>query len=637
MKKILAIFILCFSLVFYFGCGNLLSPQYRVFRNFENAKACNFEYGLINGSEYIKAYECVAEDNFISYILHANKNRRFIYDLENNIEYYEGYKNDYVTKLSFNLNPNSKVISLYQYMSRLKYTEGEKCDIITAKFNILKMSTDSLEIQSLGMTRDEIKQVFSDCYIRIYIREGKVEEMRIFPNYSITKDVYLKYTIYEYGDFIEEDIVLKDSYTNIDDYDDYMKNVNDDQALNMFPNRAPNGASLCIDYNPYIVPVQTKEFDIKGTLNNPGNYNSDITISSQNYLGDIDLDVPGAYEVVITIEVEGERVSDILKLYVIEEKELSATLIHDKFAQSSKQFSFDKYLGLAYDKSLYIYDYDNLNNEHLFDIKGRFSSYYYKDNYLYVSSNEDYQNYYDDYDKFYSYITKINLDTFEIEEQVRINRYISNIIVDKYGNIVFSKGGMKNYIFEMYNMETKAFTLISSNEDEVYNNDAVLLYDEVHERIIYISTKQADSPILFRYDKNTNNYRYVEVLDHIFGPDIYNKLSCYRENEVIFGDRIFDFSKIKNNYYKFYNLSDLYYGFEKSKIGGICDNIALVALRTDDKYIIGVMDTITFSQTNIIIENIDVANSLLNDIHYYDGNIYIYDDINNKLWCVEYK
>lgn len=640
MKKILIVFIVFFNLFFCVGCKEVSNPLHKEFRNFEDAKAGRLEVSVQNGIYSQKVYDCAFKDNLIEFTYPNRKYDRVIYDVKKGIEYYEGYECNYSAK-------NKKIINgrpliLERYMSKFSYEEADDSSSITAKFNIIKMTKDSLGLEFFGSDLNEIRKVYTDCWISIILKEGKVKEIKIYPNYEEYEFTYISYYIFEYGDQINIDIALKDNYDEFTNYNDFVAAVEEGRSFSLYPDISPKGYYIKLKEKKFVLSTTAKKHEISFYVAERGaglveDVYSSERVDLKEHFKDIDFSVPGTHERLFVYEYEGEKLADFITIHIVEEKEVTASAVASKLPNSQKQFFYENYLGLVFSNSLYLYDLNDMSENHSFDIMGNYKSYYFKDDCLYVASYEKINNN-DAEDDYISYITKINLNTFEVEKQFSIDRYVSEMVVDKYGNIIFSKGAGDQVTFEMYNASKEKLEYIENNESKDYCKNAVLLYDEVNERINYLSTQTKDSSRIFEYDSEMGNYKYVNELENTFCSSYNYALNYTKNNQIISNDCYHNFNDSKNNCHKFYSL---FYNYDNQFINAttatINDNLAMIGRRYNKEYLVGIIDTQTYGQTNVIIKGIELNSDSISELHYYNGNIYLYDGFDKKLWVAEYK
>lgn len=634
MKKIIIMFILFLNVFLCVGCKNVLNPLHKEFRNFERATAAKLEVGAMVQGTYTKIYDCSFEDDLIEFTYPHRKYNRVIYDVRNGIEYYEGYECNYSAKNNEIL--NGRLLLLEKNMSNFSYKEEIHLSSITAKFNIIKMTKDSLGLDALGSDLDEIRRTYTDCRITINIISGKVKEIKIYPNYKEYETTYITYKVLEYGNQISTDIVLKEYYDEFTNYDEFLTAVENSAALTISPEVSAKGRYISLSNKTHIVTTNDNDFQISFRVFEKDIYYGETyrsqSVNGKNYFKDIDFSVPGTYERLFVYEYDGEKLAEFVTIHIVEEKEIKATKLSDFMPNSQEQFFFDNYFALANKITLHLYDLDNISEKHTFNIKGLYSCYYANDSYLYVAGYEKVNNTGNE-DDYISYITKINLNTFEIEKQFTIDRYISKMVVDKYDNIIFSKGTGEQVTFEMYNANKEKLEYIGNDDSKNYFKNTVLIYDEKNERISYISNKYYHSSKLFEYDSSIENYKYVSEINIGSCTKEGSALNYVKGNEAIFFNCYHNFNDKVSGCHGFI----MYFDSAPAKTGTISDDVFMLGRKNEKKYIIGVMDTKTYTEAYVSISGINLYTDLISEIHYHNGNIYLYDRVDRNLWVAEYK
>lgn len=632
MKKNFMFFILLLSVFVFVGCKDLDSPLHQELRNFEKAKAARMEITINNGIYYKKGYDCAFTGDLVEFTYPNRQYERVIYDVRNGIEYYEGYECSYSAKNKRII--DSRALVLEKYMSKFSYEEGAASSYITAKFNIIKMVKDSVDFDLFDNDLYQIRKVYTDCWIKIFFKEGKVKEIKIYPNYDEYEYTYISYQIYEYGDQINRDITLKDNYEEFSNYDKFLEAIEEDRNFSLYPDVSLNGHYIELNKKVFVFSTTAKKHEISFHVGELGAgivgdvYDTE-EVDLKEHFKDIDFSVPGTYEKLFVYEYEGEKLADFITIHIVEESEIKATKFADDMPNSQEQFFFDNYLGLAYKITLYLYDLDDISEKHTFNIVGLYSSYYAKDNYLYVAGYEKVNENGNEED-YISYITKINVDTFEIEKQFTIDRYVSNMVVDKYDNIIFSKGNGEHVTFEMYNASKDKLEFIGNDDSTDYSKNAILSYDKENEIIRYINNNSETK--VFEYDSSINNYKYVNKVS----VGSFSLIEYVKDSQIIFSQYYYDFNE-KKQYY-FLSLKDTYTNTFTGNSGTINEGLVIIGSRSNNKnYSLAVIDTETYSQANVTITGINLYTELISKIHYYNGKIYLYDKIDKKVWVAEYK
>lgn len=636
MKKNLLFLLFCFIIsILLIGCSKKMPQQYKDFQKFENSKTCFFEIGVVVNDSYTSLIECVLKNNLIEMQIDSEKNVKLVYDTKNNKEYYNGVNNNYFVYVdSFD---TTNVVSMLDYMEDITYSESGKTSSMFAKFDFNKMSANTLEFNAIENNNGDLNELFIDCYISVDIIDNLVKEIRIYPNYAESKKDYLKYKVFEYGDTISKNIILKDDYILLETEELFAQKIEEDLSSNDNPN-LQSSYLMYVANKPIFIAVDTEEYYFEVSIYKNGNYLTHKYLGLNSLSGDFNLKKPGEYEVTLSTIIDDVEIKSTFTIYVIDKKITTANDECSIIENSKSQFSFDNYFVVSVKNLLYIYNLDNLLEYHIVDIKGNYSSYYVKDNYLYVSSYEDYDYhtyYYGKDEDFSGYITKINLNTLTIEEQVKVNRFISNILVDKYDNIIITKGQNGFSCIEIFDITNGTFTTLKG---KYYSESTrgVLVYDELNESIIHINTSSSADPSIFKYDHTIKNYNYFKDLEDLEGPYLVDFVNYRYHNKALLGEYYYDFSNNTVSYKKIFNIVDRSYGFETSKYGTISEKYTIVGQENYQGYVLGILDNKTNTQTNLIVENCVFEEQTITNIHYYNGKIYLFNSKTNKLMSVKY-
>lgn len=634
MKKLqlLFSFLILISLI---GCSKT-PQQYKNFQKFENSKACFFEVGVVADGSYTFIMECVSKNNLVEIQFDSQKNAKFIYDTKNNKEYYNGVYNNYC--ICVDPFTTTNVVSMLDYMEDITYSKSGKTSCMFAKFDFNKMSTNILGYEFIDIDGD-FKEFFTDCYIGVDIINNLVKEIRIYPNYGESKNVYLKYIVFEYGNTISKDIVLKDDYTSLKTVEAFVQKIEEDLSSTENPNLEPT-YSMFVRKQPILLEIDTEEYYFEVNFYKNGYYLTEKYLGLDSLSGDFNLKKPGEYEVTISTSIYGVDVNYTFTINVIDKQITTSNDECSIIANTKAQFSFDNYFVANIDNFLYLYNLDNLPRHRIFDIKCNYSSYYVKDNYLYVASYEDYDYYtynYGNDEDFSGYITKINLDTLKIDKQVKVNRFISNILVDKYDKIIITKGQNGFSTLELFDMTNETFTtLIGDFFHSSESTCGVLVYDELTESIIHINTTSTGKPSVYKYDHSIKNYKYFNELEDLRGPYLCNFVNDRYNNKALLGEYYYDFSNNTVIYQKMFNIVDRSYGFTTSEYGTISEQYVIVGKAHYNGYILGILDNKTKTQINLVVEDLVCDGKTITNIHYYNGKIYLFNSQTNKLISVNY-
>ena len=138
----------------------------------------------------------------------------------------------------------------------------------------------------------------------------------------------------------------------------------------------------------------------------------------------------------------------------------------------------------------------------------------YKDGFLYAATNRLYQNEYLAYYQYQGEITKINFETFEIDQQLIVNHAPYDLIIDNHGNVVYTLkvGQHVDMFFVNFEEQKRGKIDTSYTPFSAYEGDK-LLYDEVLDQLIVIQALVTTQPYVLKYDTETNKYKYEKTLD----------------------------------------------------------------------------------------------------------------------------
>lgn len=237
-------------------------------------------------------------------------------------------------------------------------------------------------------------------------------------------------------------------------------------------------------------------------------------IKTFEFYGDYDLNIPGSYTVLASCEYKGNIYSDIFTLNV-KEPEMS---ILDTFAITNDKinnvFIMEEYLIVSGDNNLYKVDISTLEILNYIEIKGMTNNIIYKDGFLYAATNRLYQNEYLAYYQYQGEITKINFETFEIDQQLIVNHAPYDLIIDNHGNVVYTLkvGQHVDMFFVNFEEQKRGKIDTSYTPFSAYEGDK-LLYDEVLDQLIVIQALVTTQPYVLKYDTETNKYKYEKTLD----------------------------------------------------------------------------------------------------------------------------
>ena len=631
MKKIFIIVIVSF-VFFICGCETNTNKSLQIFKEFESSQ--NITYRVSVNTDKFKnrnVYEySIVQNTLVSIELLQGIYQEFYIDLDNKVKYYNGDDWNGMIKLKESADLY-RFVKFSDYMSNIKYTNEENYTKIVAKLDFNKLNEKTMLFYHFDKYYQDID--FTSSTIEINITEDLVEYFCIYPNKEENENIFINFDIYKYGNLIYNEIDFKDRYEILDDNDLFNQKVEVDiyNALEKEPPSSINlGYTLRLSLEEYCVK-QGGELYINGYVYNNGKFLHYVYLEHLTILGEYNLNVPGVYKLTATTTEDGQVLSTDFTINVIGDNYITASKATNKILKNSKyQFGYDNYYGVCANNKLYLFDLNYTNKYYEFDLKGTGNAYYVKDNYLYVTSYEPYENYsYLDEDEFVGHIIKINLNSYTIEKELTIKRFPYSIIVDKYNEVFISKGHNGFGPIEKVDFETGTLTPLKEN----ISTGSVLLYDEVSESIISISTKSSADPEQYKYDKITNEYKLIKIFSDITSTGICDSITSKNVNKAIcesyycdFTNGFFTYEEIYNYRFKSY-YTDHSFNYESES--SITNDYVVIAQSYSDGVIVGTFDVKTKVQNNYLISNI--VESKISSVHYYNGKIYLFNQTTGEL------
>lgn len=331
--------------------------------------------------------------------------------------------------------------------------------------------------------------------IKSYFTDStKVKRLTIsLKSFSYNEERLPKYDLFYYDETNEEEFlnILKNSY-------------NTENAIKL---GRKFDFMLTKEYKLYM----GEEFELEGYLYDKDNGQS-VRLEHLNcdviYTPEIDMTAVGTKKYKVTIITK----DSYCKGYTFE-KEITINIT--KTVQVDKEVLFDgsniekiflvqDYLLVADENKLYKIDTSTNTIVDSVNILAKCSSVYYKDGFLYAAAYYPYESDYKEEDEYSGVITKINYDTFEIEQQVEVNCYPYTIIVDNRNQVIVSKGLSQHVNHSFVDMSTGALTTLTSGYEMDY-----LIYDSINDCIHIITQHHTGGNELLVY-KDDN---YVIDLD----------------------------------------------------------------------------------------------------------------------------
>lgn len=370
------------------------------------------------------------------------------------------------------------------------------------------------------------------------------------------------------------------------------------------------------------------------------NQHYDYSDIKYTILGDYDLTKPGVYNLICSVEVNAKRADENGLLYMgsitLEQPFTLEVVSLEKLTMKElnglglimpyNTFSVDKYFIVCYTNEIYIYDLDNENEYHKILSSGLCNSIYYKNGYLYICSRGPYG--YDDTNEFFGYVTQIDLKTYTIVKEFKVDFAPYSIIIDKRNNAILSSEQQSN--IKYLNMETGDISSICECMDK-----DIIIYNEVEDIFILIGKNRKIENKMYKYSPSNNQFILLEQQINLLKN--YNLSSsviknykntwvsgvCYMtlENEDLVFQKIIKVSWEPYSYFDEIN----YNGEEK-----------FVILRYDNFREVGYL--IVYDKKAKSFQNYKITNYIsgkYTDIHFYNNKVYLYESTTGKLYIVE--
>ena len=244
----------------------------------------------------------------------------------------------------------------------------------------------------------------------------------------------------------------------------------------------------------YYVLQKGETLELKGAIRRvDGNFENIPAV--ELYLNkDIDFNVPGKYSRNVNCMFNGHLYEAQIFVLVVDFKE--TTKVEFEFLDEiNKIFSYDDtYVLFSDEQYLYKYNVKTNTTEGKVDLKCIAKDVYFKDEYLYVLAHYPYTTTYLEEDSYNSTITKIKLSDFSLVDQMTIDCLGYSFFVDKYDNIIISKGANQHIKYMLVNLEEKTKENIITGYQDDY-----LVYKEEKDAFLVITQGDSSSNYYLSY------------------------------------------------------------------------------------------------------------------------------------------
>ena len=339
----------------------------------------------------------------------------------------------------------------------------------------------------------------------------------------------------------------------------------------------PNDYYLQLPTHNYVVNTG-ETLELEGVIRRAGGKFENIEQVDLYLNEDIDFNFPGQYDRKIMCKFNGYTYEQPISVLVVDLQQTTMKKEFEFLSEINKIFSYDDtYVLISDNQYLYKYNVKTNISEGKVDLKCIAQDVYFKGEFLYVLAHYPYTSTYLEDDAYNSTITKIKLSDFSLVDQMTIDCLGYSFFVDKYDNILVSKGANQHIKYMLVNLEEKTKeNIISGYQDDYFvykeekdaflvitqrlsGNNYYLSYKEgqyVSERIN--SSCSAEKVICT--DKNDNLIIH-QCLDHEEIKITYDKydeeLGDYNSYQVKIGDKLFSGIEVFSAIY--YNENKIYY------------------------------------------------------------------------------
>lgn len=440
------------------------------------------------------------------------------------------------------------------------------------------MISNSLPNQEMPLETEKTKVIVdfkNDMVDSLYIDmldaiSGDEQTKEIFAQSGITK-MGINIDVNNYGK-VEAPNIEENEYNFVGEIE-FSETLNSQLTESVFSlisglgNNNNSNNPPAFNPNDYYLQLQTHDYvvnkgetlELKGVIRRPaGNFENIEQVDL--YLNkDIDFNVPGKYNRKVMCTFNGYTYEQPISVLVV----YSQTAMKKEFdflSEINKIFSYDDtYVLISDNQYLYKYNVKTNISEGKVNLKCIAQDVYFKGEFLYVLAHYPYTTTYLEEDSYNSTITKIKLSDFSLVDQMTIDCLGYSFFVDKYDNIIISKGANQHIKYMLVNLEEKTKeNIISGYQDDYFvykeEKDAFLVITQgISSDNYYLSCKEGQyvyekidsscsAGVIICTDKNDNLiiHQFLEHNEIKIGYDKYDEeLGDYNSYQVKIGDKIF--------------------------------------------------------------------------------------------------
>jgi len=635
MKKILSLLI-CFISLFCFSSCNLVNEK-----RLEEALDSFFSSESISADCLIYLEE---GNNIIQTELFSFKHALGSFELDINqldafFGFYSGGRSVYLcysnentnkkiyTKFEFAISPTSLTISsteekdIKDYLTNIVYGKNK----INCNFDITSMLIDllgpieglpqELNIQlEMNVNENVVNEVIFDftSLINIGTSENKISKAKIilknieYEHFTLTpfdSRQYENHSLETFLSYVEFDLTKEDSDGN----------------------SSTNEYSFSLSEKYYYLDIGDS-LDINGLIYNNGIACDDLSNYQISYTPELDLEKIGETKYEVSIVVKGHVLKDTITVCVADR--IKSTDVIDIGTNIVKSFEFGDYLLVADSDKLYKVNLSSHEIEGEVNLKCVARDICVKDNYLYVTANYTPLAGVSDKKKNLGTISKIDLTTFTISEQIDVDYPPYSIIVDKRGTVIVSKdSGSTSSIFGIIDFKNKTSTdfLVQNGENYAY-----LIYKEDKDAFISITQKSTSENRWHFFEEGVGYNSQGTKAKGGINFVLYKSLDDNKIISNVDGEG-FKFIKYNSNTmeykmkkYQFYNIPNSFYISPNDDIPYAIDGNIVYALiirgynREDGCLLI--FDT---EQETQIYKEIKLERNVLSQIFIYEDKLFV--------------
>lgn len=301
----------------------------------------------------------------------------------------------------------------------------------------------------------------------------------------------------------------------------------------------PNDYYLKLQTHNYVVN-KGETLELKGVIRRIDGKFENIEQVALYLNKDIDFNVPGKYNRKIMCTFNGYTYEQYISVLVVDPQ----TTMKKEFeflSEINKIFSYDDtYVLISDNQYLYKYNVKTNISEGKVDLKCIAQDVYFKGEFLYVLAHYPYTSTYLDDDAYNSTITKIKLSDFSLVDQMTIDCLGYSFFVDKYDNILVSKGANQHVNYMLVNLEEK------TKENILYSfQDEYLVYKEEKDAFLVITQGGSEGNFYLSYkDGKYSNEEIPSSCDA-------EKVICADKDDNLIIHQCLDHDEIKIRYDKY--------------------------------------------------------------------------------------